>query len=195
MVRKATLGRKAAQELRAKIDCALLPETRRRLGPPAIDFLISIRGQLTASVVRLSKKQRDVIDEILAKAFSDEPIVVLEGQSLVDLASLFPYATGDARISALGENVLLSLRHRLEALATIDDGERTMAVSPKQWRIVEEIVQKTNFGRPGEPPLIDPDGVIENEDPDGLPPERAETEVEYSQDWVIVGVDVDTNED
>jgi hypothetical protein len=50
MVRKATLGKKAAQELRLKIDCALLPETRRRLGRSAVDFLISIRGQLTESV-------------------------------------------------------------------------------------------------------------------------------------------------
>jgi len=146
-------------------------------------------------VVRLSKKQRDVADEILAKAFSDEPVVVLEGQSLVDLTGLFPYATGDARVSALGEHVLLSSRHRLEALAMIDGEEPSMAVSPKQWRIVEEIIRKTNFGRPGEPPPIDPDGVIENEDPDGLPPERGETGVDPSQDWTIVGVDIDVNDD
>jgi hypothetical protein len=191
MVQKATLGDKAAWELRARIDCALLPETRRRLNPPAVDFLVSIRSQLTASVVRLSKKQRDVVDEILAKAFSDEPVVVLEGQSLVKLNKLYLHATGDARVSALGEHVLLSLKHRLDDLTTADSEGPSMAVSPKQWRIVEEIIKKTNFGRPGEPPPIDPDGVVENEDPDGLPPDRDATEFDHSQDWAIVGVDED----
>jgi hypothetical protein len=33
--------------------------------------------------------------------------------------------------------------------------------------------------------------VVENEDPDGLPPERDETEVDHALDWAIVGVDVD----
>lgn len=195
MVRKATLGKKAAHELRTKIDCALLPETRRRLGRSAVDLLISIRGQINTSVARLSKEQRDVTDEVLAKAFSDEPVVVLEGQSLVHVARLYSYATGDARISALEENVLRSLRQRLDDLATADGEEPSMAVNPKQWRFVEEIIQKTNFGRPGEPPPIDPDGVVENEDPDGLPPEPAETGVDYSQNWAIVGVDVSVDED
>jgi hypothetical protein len=131
----------------------------------------------------------------LAKAFSDEPVVVLEGQSLVHVARLYSYATGDARISALEENVLRSLRQRLDDLATADGEEPSMAVNPKQWRFVEEIIQKTNFGRPGEPPPIDPDGVVENEDPDGLPPEPAETRVDYSQNWAIVGVDVSVDED
>jgi hypothetical protein len=196
MVRKATLGNKAAQELRARIDCALLPETRRRLNHAAVDFLISIRRQITASVVRLSKKQRDVTEEILAKAFSDQPVVVLEGQSLDDLGKLFSHATADARVSALGEHVLLSLKDRLKELPTDDSGERTMAVSPKQWRIVEEIIQKTYFGQPAEPPPIDPDGLVENEDLDGLSPERVETDVDdRSQDWAIVGIDVDVDEE
>jgi hypothetical protein len=81
-VRKATLTRKAVLELRLKIDCALQPEGRRRLGPSAVNFLSSIREQITAPKVRLSKKQRDTTDEILAQASSGEPLVFLEGQSL-----------------------------------------------------------------------------------------------------------------
>jgi hypothetical protein len=99
--------------------------------------------------------------------------------------------TGDGRVSSLEENVLASLKRRLDELATAINGEPAMAVSGKQWRIVEEITQKTRFGLPGEPPPIDSDGVVENEDPDGLPPERDETEVDHALDWAIVGVDVD----
>jgi len=45
---------------------------------------------------------------------------------------------------------------------------------------------------PGEPLPIDPDGVVENEDPDGLPAEYDETAIDHSRDWAIVGVDVET---
>jgi hypothetical protein len=182
MVRKATLGDKAARELRARIDCALLPETRRRLSPWEVDFLISIRSQLAASVVRLSKKQRDATEEVLAKAFSDEPVVVLEGRSLVDLANLIRHATGDVRVSALGEHVLLRLNSRLNDLAMADGEEPSLAVSPKQWRILEDIKQRTYFGQSGEPPPIDPDGLMENEDPDRLPQGRDAPEFDYILD-------------
>jgi hypothetical protein len=181
-VRKATLTKKAIAELRLKIDCALRQDGRR-LGRPAVDFLVSIRGMLAGSAVRLSKKQRDTTDAILAQAFSDAPVVILEGQEMADLARLISYAAGDGRVSSFEENVMVTLQRRLD--------EPAIAVSPKQWRIVEEIKQKTYFGKAVEPPPIDPDGLVENEDPDGMPPERDETEVDSASDWATVGVDDD----
>jgi hypothetical protein len=77
MIRKATLTKKAVPERRLKIDCALSEEMRQRLGPWAVDFLSNIRNVAAAPVVRLSKKQRDKAEEVLAEAFSDEPFVFL----------------------------------------------------------------------------------------------------------------------
>jgi hypothetical protein len=156
-----------------------------------VEFLSNIRNIAASPVVRLSKKQRDKADEVLAEAFSDYPFVFLEGEALADLAGLIRHARADGRVSSLGENVMLTLTRRLDDLAMADSGEPAIAVSGKQWRIIEEIRQKTRFGLPGEPPPIDPDGVVENEDPDCLPPERDEHEIERAQDWLIVGVDVD----
>jgi hypothetical protein len=187
--RKATLTKKAVEELGLKIDCALQAEGRRRLGRSAVDFLTSIRGMLTTSVVRLSKKQRVTAEEILTQAFSGEPLVFLQGQAMADLASLFRYATGDGRVSSFDENVMLGLKRRLDEHRRL--GELAIAVSPKQWHIVEEIKQKTRFGLPGEPPPIDPGGLIENEDPDGLPPECDEKEADSGWDWAIAGVHED----
>jgi hypothetical protein len=178
-VRKATLTKKAALELRLKIDCALQAEGRRRLPRSAIDFLISIQAKVTATAVRLSKKQRDRTAEILAQAFLGEPLIFVEGEAMGELAGLFPYATGDGRVSAFEENFMLNLRNRLDEKRWL--GEPAIAFSRKQWRIVEEIKQKTYFGLTGEPPSIDPDGL---EDPDGLPPEPDETE----DDWALVRV-------
>lgn len=184
-VRKATLTKKATLELRLKIDFALQEERRRRLDLWAVDFLSSIRKLLNAKVVRLSKKQRDKTDAMLAQAFSDAQVVILEGPSVADLAGLIRYATGDGRVSSLEHNVMIKLKRRLI--------EPTIAVSQKQWRVVEEIKRKTWFGQSSDPPLIDPDGLVENEDPDGLPPEYDETEIDPARDWAIVGVDEDEN--
>ena len=179
-VRKATLTKTAAVKLRQTIACALLGDERRRLGSSAIDFLTSIRKQLEAPVVRLSKKQRDTVDEILAKAFSDAPVVFLEGDALSDLARLFRHATADGRVSAFEENVMMGLRHRLN--------EPIIAVSERLWRIVEDIKQKTRFDLPGEPLPLDPDGPVENDDPDGLPPERDEAEAQRDRQWAEIGI-------
>ena len=97
----ALLAKKAVQELCLKIDCALQPEGRRRLGPPGVRFLSSIRDQLSAPPVRLSKKQLDVTDKILVQASSGEPVVLLDDQALQDLVRLYRHATGDdGRISS-----------------------------------------------------------------------------------------------
>jgi hypothetical protein len=192
MVRKATLTNKAVLELRLKIDCALQPEGRRRIGSSAVEFRNSIRQQIAAPKARLSKKQRDTTDEILAEAFSDEPVVILEGQPLVDLAKLIRHASGDdVRVSSLEENVMVHLKRRLDELATADSSEPALAISPKQWQILKDIEQKTNFGYPEESPSIDPDGVVENDDQGGQPPERGATEGDHARDWAVVGVDED----
>ena len=157
-----------------------------------MNFVSSIWEQITAPRIGLSKKQRDTTDEILMQASSGDPPVFLEGQLLVDLAKLIRHATGDdGRVSSPEENVMASLKRGLDELATAASGEPAMAVSGKQWRIVEEIRQKTRFRLPGEPPPIDPDGLVENEDPDSLPPERDETEFNHARDWSIVGMDDD----
>ena len=179
MVRKATLTSKAASELRLKIDCALQEETRRRLGRSAVDFLISIREIAASSVVRLSKKQRDTTEEILAKAFSDEPVRFLEGEAIVELVELYLHATGDEKVSALEENVLSRLRRRSD--------EPIIAVSERLWRIIGEIKQKTRFGLPDEPSPSAPDSPNEYEDPDGLPSESDQTEVDHAREWVLLG--------
>jgi hypothetical protein len=84
---------------------------------------------------------------------------------------------------------MLGLKRRLDEHRSL--GELAIAVSPKQWHIVEKIKQKTRLGLPGEPPPIDPGGLVENEDPDGLSPERDETEADSGWDWAIVGVHED----
>jgi len=187
MVRKATLTNKAVLELRLKIDCALQPEGLRRIGSSAVEFLTSIRRQIAAPKARLSKKQRDTAEKILVEAFSDEPAVILESQSLVDLARLIRHATGDdGRVSSLEQNVMERLKHRLNELATAIDDEPALAISPKQWNILQIIEQKTYFGHRGGPPPVDPEGVTENDDPDGLP--REATKADHAQDWSVVGV-------
>jgi len=110
VVRKATLTKKATLELGRKIDFALQPGGRRRLGPSAVNFLNSIREQITGPKVRLSKKQRDTTDEILEQASFGEPLVFLEGQALADLTDLIRHASGDdGRVFSLEENVMMTL--------------------------------------------------------------------------------------
>jgi hypothetical protein len=186
--RKATLTKKAAAELRGKIESAL-QGNERRLGPSAVAFLDSIRQQLAVAVPRLSKSQRDVTDEVLFQASFGEQLVILEGEAIVELVGLFPYATADGRVSTYEEYFLLDLRRRLAEALRLE--EPVVSFSGKQWRIIEEIKQKTYFGLPGEPPPIDPDGIVENEDPDGWPPERDEMAIEHSCDWGLVGVYAD----
>jgi hypothetical protein len=180
--RKATLTKKAVVELRAKIECALQGQ-ERRIGPSAVTFLASIRKQLAAAEPRLSKKQRDVTDEILLQASFGEPLVILEGEEIVDLGRLVHHAAADCRVSSLGENVMASLKYRLH--------EPIIALSMKRWRVIEDIKQKTHFGLPGEPPPLDIDGLVEDDDPDGLPPERRDDAFDDAEHWSLVGVDVD----
>jgi len=182
-IRKATLARRAVANYRAKIDEVLQTGARRRLATPAVVFLTSIRRQLDAPVVRLSKSQRDTTDEILAKAFSDDPAVILEGEAIATLAALITYATGSVRVSSFDENVMANLGRRLD--------ESVIAVSERLWRIVEEIKQKTHFGLPGELSPIDPDGVDEDQDSDGFTPERGEIDNGGAPLWEALGVDDD----
>jgi hypothetical protein len=182
--RKATLTRKAAAELRLKIDRAL-QQDGGRLNPKTVEFLTSIRRQLAAQGPRLSKKQRDVTDEILLQASRGEPLVILESEAIADLESLIRHASGDGRVSSLGENIMANLKYRLH--------EPVIAISEKRWRIIEEIRQKMRFGLPGEPSPLDPDGLPDDQDPDGLPPDPYETEVHHAWEWRLLGIDADEN--
>jgi hypothetical protein len=182
-VRKATLTKRDVAILRLKIDCALQEEARRRLASSAIEFLTNINKIAARSVVRLSKKQRDTTDEIVSKALSEAPVVFLEDEGIAELVRLFRHAAGDPRISAFEENVLKGFKSRFE--------EPIIALSEKQWRIIEDIRRKTYFCVPGGPPPIDIDGIVENDDPDGLPPERHSTRDDPAYDWVMVGAEED----
>lgn len=184
-VRKATLTKKAVARLRLEIDCALQEEIRRRLGSSAVNFLSSIRRQISLPVIRLSAKQRHTADEILAEAFSDRALVFLEGTEMMNLARLISHAKGHPRASALAENVMVTLQRRL--------GEPVIALSEKQWRIIEDVKQKTHFDLPGEPTPMDIDGVVENDDPDGWPLKNNGSEFDQAQYWETVGVTEDAD--
>ena len=175
--RKGTLTKKAAVALRVAIELALRKHGKR-LGPSAENFLHSILTQLTTPVVRLSKKQIGVTEEILLQASFGEPLVILEGDELVDLGRLFRHATGDSRISSYEELVIVRLKYKAF--------DPAIAVSQGVWRTLENIKQKTRFDLPGEPPSIDIDGVVENDDPDGLPLDRSEIEADEAREWASV---------
>ncbi|WP_428535751.1 hypothetical protein [Rhodopila sp.] len=182
-VRKATLTKKAAGQLRGQIDYVLTGERRWRLRIEAVDFLQSIRSILRAPMVRLSKKQRDTTEAILERAFSDAPFVYLRGAEIAELAAVIRYATGDGRVSSLEENVMANLRRRL--------GGPVVGLSVKEWRVVEAIKRKTHFGVASEPLPLDPDGLVENDDRDGLPPERHGTADGDMELWALVGATAD----
>jgi hypothetical protein len=179
IARKGTLTKKAASALRVAIERALR-EHGQRLGPSAVTFLHSILAQLSAPVVRLSKKQLDVTDEILVQASFGEPLVILEGNALADLDRLFRHATGNSRISSYEEFVIVRLKYKVH--------EPAIAMTLGVWRTPENIKQKTRFDLPGELSPIDIDGIVENDDPDGLPPDRGEIEADQAREWASVGV-------
>jgi hypothetical protein len=148
-----------------------------------VTFLASIGKQLAAAEPRFSKKQRDVANEILLQASFGEPLVILEGEEIVDLAKLLDHVAADCRVSSLGANVMASLKDRLH--------EPIIALSRKRWRVIEDIKEKTHFGLPGDPPPLDIDGLVEDDDPDGLPSERHNDAFDDAEHWSLVDVDVD----
>jgi hypothetical protein len=172
--RKGTLTKKAASSLRVAIGRALR-ENGQRLGPSAVKFLDGILAQLGAPVVRLSKAQLDVTDEILLQASFGEPLVILEDKELADLRKLFPDASGGSRISSYEELVIVRLKHKLH--------EPVIAVTQGVWRTLENIMRKTYSDLP-----VDIDGIVENDDPDGLPPDRSEIEAEQAREWASLGI-------
>jgi hypothetical protein len=174
--RKGTLTKKFVAELRVRIERALR-EHGRRLGPSAVNFLHCILTQLNVPAGRLSKRQVDITDEILLQAAFGEPLVILEGNALTDLERLFRHATGDSRISSYEVIVIARLKYKAY--------EPAIAVTQGVWRTLETIKHKTRFDLPGEPPPIDIDGVVENDDPDGLPSDRSEIEANQARDWLL----------
>jgi hypothetical protein len=57
----------------------------------------------------------------------------------------------------------------------------------KQQAIIWELKDKLNYDRPYVPlPPIDPDGVEENDDPDGYPPVRSVMDEDELRRWLAV---------
>jgi hypothetical protein len=71
----------------------------------------------------------------------------------------------------------------------ISDDESAQRFDKRRWRIIEDITLKTHFDLRGEQPADDLGGLVEDEDPDDLQPERDETD--QLQQWELIGVDAD----
>jgi hypothetical protein len=97
-----------------------------------------------------------------------EPVVAQPSLSPDERQSLrvfVRWALGDGHLTGYEENFLNSMRYRLHRQA--------MWLTDKQQVIVQQIQDKLHYGRPDvPPPPIDPDGVEENDDPDGWPAVR-----------------------
>ncbi len=75
------------------------------------------------------------------------------------------WALGDGHLTGYEENFLNDMKYRLYRQA--------MWLTDKQQVIVQQIKDKLHYDRPDvPPPPIDPDGVEENDDPDGWPAVR-----------------------
>ena len=91
------------------------------------------------------------------------PLSPAEVQSLRDFVILF--ALGDGHLTAWEENFLNDLKISLS--------QPPVWLSEKQQAVVLQIKDKLHYDRPDVPlPPIDPDGLEENDDPDGGPVTR-----------------------
>jgi hypothetical protein len=127
-----------------------------------IDFLNGIQKIVGQDTVRLSKKQRDKIAAIERKVLDGEPMVILEGDAIESMRRLIRFASGDGHLSAAAENFLVM---KLKPVMH----EPMISLSRKQWHFYREIQERVCFERGGKPEPIDPDGLVENDDPDGWP--------------------------
>jgi hypothetical protein len=85
---------------------------------------------------------------------------------------------GNPHLTAWEENFLNGVKHRLYSQA--------VWLSDKQQAIIRQIKDKLHYDRPDVPlPPIDPDGIEENDDPDGWP--MARDRVDQFEDDESVG--------
>jgi hypothetical protein len=79
------------------------------------------------------------------------------------------YALGDGHLTAWEENFLNSIKHLVH--------RQVVWLADKQQAIIRQLKDKLHYDRQDVPlPRIDPDGVYENDDPDGWPVVRDEVD-------------------
>jgi hypothetical protein len=88
-------------------------------------------------------------------------------ENIDDLRAFIRWAQGDPHLSAWEENFLNSAKKRLRWDLVL--------FSPKAERKLAEIRAKLHYDQQHIPlPPIDPDGLVENDDPDGWPIENSQ---------------------
>jgi hypothetical protein len=86
----------------------------------------------------------------------------LSPEQILQLADFTRFAAGDGHLTWWEEGFLNSIKNKLY--------NRPVWLSEKEQYKVRQIKEKLHFDRPAAPlPPIDPDGITENDDPDGWP--------------------------
>ncbi len=94
-----------------------------------------------------------------------QPKAVIKAAPLTDLdrealRAFVYYSIGDGHLSSWEENFLNTIKRLLQ--------QPVVFVTKKQEAIISQIKEKLHYNKPDEPlPPIDPDGIVENTDPDG----------------------------
>lgn len=88
--------------------------------------------------------------------------MVLDRQGVLDLRRFVLFAIGDPHNSVWEDRFINDLYQMVWS--------DKLRLTGKQWTKVGEIKDKLRFDRPDDPlPPVDPDGIVENQDPDGWP--------------------------
>lgn len=88
--------------------------------------------------------------------------VVLDRQGVLELRRFVLFAIGDPHNSIWEDRFISDL---YQVVWT-----HKLTLSSKQWTKIGEIKNKLRFDHPDDPlPKVDPDGIVENLDPDGWP--------------------------
>lgn len=88
--------------------------------------------------------------------------IILDPSMVIELQNFVRFGLGDDHLTAWEENFLNTIKQLMR--------QDTVRLTFKQCDIIGEIKAKLHFDRPDDPlPPIDPDGLVENDDPDGWP--------------------------
>jgi hypothetical protein len=108
-----------------------------------------------------------------------EPSPQLSLDEMQSLREFVFYSLGDGHLTAWEENFLNSLKHQLY--------HQAVWLTDKQQAIIRQIKDKLHYDCPHIPLApIDPDGIEENDDPDGWPAARHQADhfdEEEITDW------------
>jgi hypothetical protein len=111
---------------------------------------------------------------------SDRPEPPLTPDEVRLLWEFVRYGLGNPHLSAWEENFLNGVKHRLYSHA--------VWLSDKQQAIIRQIKDKLNYDRQDVPlPPIDPDGIDDNDDPDGWPVVRQRVD-QFEDDESVGGL-------